>query len=144
VVSSLEQYFPNLQQLSYKITSPPSAQYNCIGWALGDQENWWWPDPLGLGYWPKNARREETLESFERAFVTEGFVRCENAEPEPSVVKIALYAIGQQPTHAARQLENGMWSSKLGPLEDIEHTLDGLEGELYGTVCLIVRRAGAG
>jgi len=141
-VSSLEHYFPNLQQLSYRITSPPSPKYNCIAWAVGDQDNWWWPDPAGLGYWPKDVPREESLESFERAFAIEGLVPCENANREPGIEKIVLYASGQQPTHAARQLESGMWSSKLGPLEDIEHTLDGLEGELYGTVCLVFRRAG--
>ena len=144
MVNSLEQYFPNLQQRLYMVTSPASPQYNCIAWAIGDQNNWWWPDPAGLGYWPKEVPREESLRGFELAFATEGFVPCENTNLEPGIVKIALYANGEQPTHAARQLENGKWSSKLGPLEDIEHTLDGLEGELYGTVCLIFRRASTG
>lgn len=144
MVNSLEQYFPNLQQLSYRVTSPPNPQYNCIAWALGDRDNWWWPDPAGLGYWLKDVPREESLRSFELAFATRGFLLCEDANTEPGIAKIALYANGEQPTHAARQLENGMWSSKLGPLEDIEHTLDGLEGDLYGTVRLIFRRESTG
>ncbi|MCI0637958.1 MAG: hypothetical protein L0Y72_23715 [Gemmataceae bacterium] len=40
------------------------------------------------------------------------------------------------PTHAARQLPTGRWSSKLGPSEDIEHDLHALEGEIYGTIAL--------
>ncbi|MCY7407984.1 MAG: hypothetical protein LH631_11575, partial [Alkalinema sp. CAN_BIN05] len=39
-----------------------------------------------------------------------------------------------RPQHVARQLPNGLWTSKLGRLEDIEHELDGLSGDLYGTV----------
>jgi hypothetical protein len=37
------------------------------------------------------------------------------------------------PTHMARQLPNGAWTSKCGPEEDITHfTLDALE--TYGTI----------
>ncbi|TAF36353.1 MAG: hypothetical protein EAZ69_10585 [Oscillatoriales cyanobacterium] len=45
------------------------------------------------------------------------------------------------PTHAARQLANGKWTSKLGWLEDIEHELDGLTGDRYGVVGQILKRA---
>jgi hypothetical protein len=55
--------------------------------------------------------------------------------------KIALYATPDgEPTHAARQLLNGKWTSKLGRWQDIEHELDGLVGELYGTVRRILKR----
>jgi hypothetical protein len=46
-----------------------------------------------------------------------------------------------EPTHAARQLPNGKWTSKLGRWQDIEHELDGLVGEMYGTVKQILKRA---
>lgn len=51
-----------------------------------------------------------------------------------------------EPTHAARQLPSGAWTSKLGEWEDIEHdTLEALEGsegrgEAYGRVALILKR----
>jgi hypothetical protein len=48
---------------------------------------------------------------------------------------------GGKPKHAARQLANGRWTSKLGELEDIEHTLNGLDGIWYGSVMLILKRA---
>lgn len=44
------------------------------------------------------------------------------------------------PTHAARQLPSGLWTSKLGEWEDIEHTLHALEGDIYGTVALLLKR----
>lgn len=44
------------------------------------------------------------------------------------------------PTHAARQLHSGAWTSKLGNAEDIEHELHALEGEIYGTVVVIMNR----
>jgi hypothetical protein len=45
-----------------------------------------------------------------------------------------------EPTHAAQQLSNGKWTSKLGRWQDIEHELDGLVGEMYGTVKQILKR----
>jgi hypothetical protein len=44
------------------------------------------------------------------------------------------------PTHAARQLPNGRWSSKLGKLEDIEHALDDICGSAYGSVVPVLKR----
>lgn len=45
------------------------------------------------------------------------------------------------PTHAARQLPDGTWTSKLGKDVDISHdSLDGLSGDRYGTPALILRR----
>jgi hypothetical protein len=44
-------------------------------------------------------------------------------------------------THAARQLPNGKWTSKLGKGEDIEHdTPDDVSGGIYGEVVEIMRR----
>ena len=44
------------------------------------------------------------------------------------------------PTHAARQLRSGRWTSKLGQAEDIEHELRALEGAIHGAVVLILKR----
>lgn len=44
-------------------------------------------------------------------------------------------------THAARQLPDGSWTSKLGPDEDILHrTPQALVGDLYGQVQAIMKR----
>lgn len=44
------------------------------------------------------------------------------------------------PQHAARLQPNGKWTSKLGELQDIEHRLRDLEGEVYGSVVLVMKR----
>jgi hypothetical protein len=62
-------------------------------------------------------------------------------EVEPGIEKVAVYAdaLGK-PQHAARQLPNGRWTSKVGTMEDIEHEMEGLEGESYGRVVLVLER----
>jgi cobalamin synthase len=36
---------------------------------------------------------------------------------------------------------SGMWTSKLGALEDIEHQLGGLTGDRYGKIGQILKRS---
>ncbi|MEG4575444.1 hypothetical protein QUA56_22590 [Microcoleus sp. N3A4] len=57
-------------------------------------------------------------------------------------VKWVLYGNPDgEPTHAARQLPNGKWTSTLGRWEDIEHELDGLTSEMYGSVKQVLKRS---
>jgi hypothetical protein len=132
--------FPNLAGSAYSITSPPSTRTNCIAWAVEVVPDWWWPDEDGIGTWPEGVVRAETVEAFLAAFRTRGYEPCATAEREPGWQKIALYALDGIPTHAARQLPDGRWTSKLGPAEDIEHDLEALVGPLYGTVIQVLRR----
>jgi len=53
---------------------------------------------------------------------------------------VAVFGIGAELTHAARQLDDGTWTSKLGSLEDITHELQALEGADYGHVVLFMKR----
>src|SRR5262245_37921429 len=137
---TLEQHFPNLAPTGYTVTSPATFVYNCIAWAAGITDDWWWPDPMGVSTWPAPARREETLAAFVEAFRTLGYVPCDDGAPEPGYEKVALYALAGVPKHAARQLPSGRWTSKLGELEDVEHTLDGLVGTWYGDVVQFLKR----
>lgn len=130
--AELQRGFPNLRHSGYEITSPEDRGYNCIAWAAGVTDAWWWPDPWEIGYWPNGVPREETIQAFIQAFGTRGYTPCEDDSLEAAFEKIALYANAGVPTHAARQLEDGRWSSKCGDLEDIAHTLDGLAGTSYG------------
>src|SRR5439155_19099867 len=104
---------------------------------------WWWPDSMGVSPWPASARREETVAAFVEAFQSLGYLPCIDDSVEPGFEKVALYALAGLPKHAARQLPNGRWTSKLGALEDIEHTLDGLVGAWYGTIVQILKRRSA-
>lgn len=137
----LERLFPGLGRSSYGVTSPHTTLYNCIAWAAQRDDRWWWPDAMGQYYWPTGVSREETLQAFEEAYGTLGFSSCENAEIESGFEKVAVYAKEGVPTHAARQMPDGRWTSKLGVLEDIEHdTLEAVEGDQYGKVSLLLKR----
>src|SRR3989442_11379407 len=110
---------PALTADKYRVTSTASWEYNCIAWVAGVTDAWWWPVPGR--YWPADVPREETLAAFLAAFAALGYAPCPTADLEPGIEKIALYAVEDTPTHAARQLPTGWWTSKLGPSIDIDH-----------------------
>jgi len=121
---------PNLSADNYRITSSASWEYNCIAWAVGETAVWWWPAPGR--FWPVGVPREETLPAFVAALGTRGFRPCSSSELAIGVEKVALYALQSVPTHAARQLSSGWWTSKLGPSFDVEHAnLEALAGGVY-------------
>ena len=138
----IEASFPRLPTHGYVITSPATTEYNCIAWAAQDIDAWWWPDSLQLYFWPPDIPRVETLDAFIKAYESQGYSICHSSDYEAGWEKIAIYIdINGKPTHAARQLKTGYWTSKLGRLEDIEHkSLDSLAGTQYGSVSTIMRR----
>lgn len=135
----MEFAFPRLEEEGYRQTSKHTPEYNCIAWAAGDADRWWWPSPEA--YWPPGIAEDATLECFVAAFRTRGYEPCADGALEDGFEKVALYADAAGiPTHAARQLPSGRWTSKLGTEVDIEHTLPGLEGPAYGKVTVFLRR----
>ena len=142
MVGQLEMVFPGLGASSFRVTSPAARDYNCIAWAAGDTARWWWPDkdPDAALYWPPSVPVEETLGAFAAAFATRGYAPCSSEQLEPGFERVALFVSAGVPTHAARQLSSGRWTSKLGLREDIEHDLHAVSGELYGTVALLLKR----
>lgn len=136
----VKQNFPSLDEHTAKITSPQTPHYNCIAYAAGDQTKWWWPDPTYVGYWPSNCVRNVTLQAFQLAFESLGYNLCADGSLEDGYQKIAIYHLNNQPTHAARQLEDGLWSSKLGNSFDISHTEGCLNGANYGQIAFFMRK----
>ena len=132
--------FPDLTAAGYTRTSLPSIHYNCIAWAAGDDSRWWEPDPIGMFYWPDGVRREYSMRAYVAVFEKLGFQRCDNPSLEADHEKIAIYVKGGRTTHAAKQLADGRWSSKLGDWDDIIHVLDGLNGGTYGAHSIYLRR----
>lgn len=139
---------PYLTDGTFDITSECSPTYNCIAWAAGDDKNWWWP--AEDGYWPEGAPREETIGAFVQAYQTLGYEICLDGALVVGWEKIAIFGSGregeEEPTHVALQLENGEWTSKMGPLEDIRHgDAEAVRGPLYGRlICFMSRpRLGA-
>lgn len=136
---------PYLTVATCSITSAASRRYNCIAWAAGEDIRNWWPDPIGVGYWPPNVPREVTIDAFMRAYETRGYRLCYDGNLEEGIEKIAIFGIGpngsEAPTHAALQLPAGEWTSKLGPFEDVRHkTADAVNGPVYGRVICYMAR----
>ena len=133
VTARIRGWFTNITD-SAEITSPETAEYNCFAWAVGASDAWWEPGRT----WPIDTSTDWNVEVLLKAYETHGFVRCDDGVLQPEVEKIAIYCDSDgEPTHAAKQLPNGRWSSKLGPFEDIEHELLDLSGDdpAYGSVC---------
>lgn len=140
--AELEQYFPDLAAGGYRVTSPATPDYNCIAWAAENTTNPWWPVALNPYYWPTEVPSAVTVQSFVDAFQALGFELCGDGEFEAGFEKVVIYADQNgEPTHMARQLYSGAWTSKLGDLEDIEHhALSGVEGDSYGRVARFLKR----
>lgn len=131
----LETAFPGLKGSAFAVTSPETPEYNCVAWAAG-----WWPDSFYVAYWPPHAPRKESIDAFIEAFQSLGFETCSTTEPETGFEKVAFFAEGNLPKHAARQLEDGDWTSKLGQDIDIRHSLSDLEGKRYETIVKVMKR----
>jgi hypothetical protein len=136
VSAELEGTFPGLAADGYIVASPKTHAYNCVAWAAEDASRWWepgicWPGPPG-----------DDLAALSGLFAALGYAACEGDELEVGHEKVALYANDQgEWTHAARQLPDGWWTSKLGPDEDILHrSPQALVGDLYGQVRVIMQR----
>jgi hypothetical protein len=131
---------PGLHASVHRKTSDPAADENCIAHTLGARGEWW--EPIIGRFWPLgppfyNHRVESLVHLYER----NGFDVCDSADLESGFDKVAIYGNDGEYTHAARQLPDGTWTSKLGPEDDINHaTLDALAGGEYGHVIKIMRR----
>src|SRR5688572_7963693 len=130
---AIRKWFPNIRS-GFRITSPQTPGYNCIGWAANDPHHFWWPGPTA--FWPKPHNSVPSVATFEDAFADLGYT---TAYPDQLLVagveKVAIYINPQKNvvTHMARQLLSGQWTSKLGRFFDIEHeTPECLNGDHYG------------
>lgn len=137
---SLEIIFPNLGTTGYQITSAEDPNYNCIAWAAERSDIFLWPHPH---FWPSHIPQEETIEAFIQLYSELGYKVCTNGDLEKSIEKVAIYVDAQGvPTHAARQLSTGAWTSKLGRSYDIEHHLpEGLNSDGYGSPSVYMSRS---
>jgi hypothetical protein len=139
---------PALADATFNVTSPSTATYNCIAWTAGDSRRNWSPavgpggKQLGGFYWPETVEMLPAVKTVEAVFQLLGYEACADGIPEDGVEKIAIYgdALGLA-LHAARQLGNGRWTSKMGDKADIEHdTPEAVESHLYGQVCSYMAR----
>jgi hypothetical protein len=128
---------------NFKYTSPKKKVYNCVAWAIGITnlhiDMLYFRDVYDLD--------PNTLDHSAKGYAAclsefYGFEICDTIEYEPGFDKIALYEDGKGDfQHAARQLSNGKWTSKMGTYEDIEHdTLEAVSGAYYGKPVLYMKR----
>lgn len=134
---------------NFEISSPKTPDYNCLAWALHFDNRWMQPPSITLPpmdsvyYWPEGALQGTSIDCLVDAYRKKGFVICDNPDFEKEYQKIALYFHPENGdwTHAARQLRNGFWTSKMGSSHDIQHSSPYvLEGAIYGKVYCIMRR----
>lgn len=135
---------PNLTLNNHEVTSDQDKRYNCASWAVSDDFKAKALDPSRAPgtIWPVGIPRSITLKSYVAAYATFGYLPCGNGKPEMGHVKIALFEDEDGDfAHAARLLNDGNWSSKLGIREDISHsTWQAIEGGKYGKRVMFMRR----
>jgi hypothetical protein len=140
----VEEQIPSLEGARYRITSPADPDYNCVAWGLRIASQWWSPGPDERNVWPDDVPAWPSLTAFVEVFEREGYERCEDEAYEEGFERIAIFTYPSgEPTHVARQLEGGKWTSKLGESVDIEHDdLSAVSCGLYGDVAVLMRRRG--
>ena len=142
----LEEDCPGLRDSSYTIKSQRDPKYNCIAFAVGDLTQFW--DDLGMPdqtrvkgyYWPPGAPTAGTIAGWVKVFEIHGYTETADRSLELEYEKIAIYGSDIGAEHVARQKASGIWVSKMGKGVDIEHTLEGLEGDFPGKVIKIMKR----
>lgn len=91
-------------------------------------------------YWP--VSRDLTKESFDKFYEFHVFEKMNllNFSYDPKYIKVALYVNKGIPTHAAIQVDEFFWESKIGELGIIKHDLFEIEDNVYGEVTQIYRK----
>ncbi len=70
-----------------------------------------------------------------------GYAKCGDASLEEGQEKVAIYQTSTQEfSHVARQKENGIWTSKLGKLHDIDHVDPFVLEKDYGPIVQFLKR----
>ncbi len=133
---------PSLGEFEYVPTSGSTEEYNCVGWAVGDDTKNWTPSPVGGYYWPPDLPSFPLVSILEELFRREGYERCSSPDQEEGVEKVAIYGDSQgEGKHVARQLPSGEWTSKMGGAADITHADHAaVEAPLFGTLRVIMSR----
>jgi hypothetical protein len=138
----LEAKFPGLRGTKWRVTSPMASRYNCLAWAVGEKHRRW--DLHLPHFWPQGVPKRRGIAYLVAAYRAVGFVdvpasQCQQYDPTCDTV--VLYELNGSWEHAARLLHNGMWSSKMGDLHDIQHPSPHcLQGIEYGTPFVYMKR----
>jgi hypothetical protein len=139
---------PSLADTSCTVTSPATAQYNCVAWAANDDRRVWAPVAgpggklLGGYHWPESVPLRPSVQALEEVFRLLGYSRCDDGQLVKGLEKIVIYGdeLGEG-KHVARQTKSGKWTSKMGVLADIEHDQpEEIESVMVGSVISYMSR----
>lgn len=117
--------------------SPICDEYNCIAWSLDiDYMSVGHENLTGI-YWPDNISKIPNINNYKRMYNSYGFIDASTSDLEEGFKKVAIYVRGTNPktgivVHAAKQIDDIWWSSKMGDNIDGIHHLDAIQGILYG------------
>lgn len=132
--------FPKfVEHVNFEFTSEVDYNYNCLSWALSRNDRLF--ENVKWGYWPWKDIPDDTAHGWFLFLQKMGFAPCENASFEPGVERIAVLENEDREIHACRQIQSGVWKSKLGDMgPDIDHVdLECLK-EAYGDVAYILAK----
>ena len=126
--------------VNFRLLSPFSYQYNCIAFAMGMLDRWVDSSNIPWHWWPP-VEKGTSVEHLKNAFRYFGFEECGMDDRiDDSYDKVAIYCVGNQWTHAARIVSDGIYHSKFGESYDGCHSRGNVLHAQYGAVCLIMRR----
>jgi hypothetical protein len=132
--------FPQLMS-NFEVLAAPTRVYNCIANSLGYHDRW--VNPI-------TSSGSNKLAGMDQLYAAQGYQRMSTLDYSlrAGYQKVVVYAkvtngVITEVTHAAIQMSDGAWSSKLGQNALIKHVLpDDLAGGLYGIpVAVYIRRA---
>jgi len=139
MIEKFRKVFPNINTDNFKATSPMDTRYNCIAWAYDRNDIKLWPNCVDYK-WVEGVPTPDHISSFIELYKTIGYNVCVDGLLEDTYEKICIYESNKKPTHAARQLPSGKWTSKLGNNIDVEHDELSLEGGYYGNISVYMKR----
>jgi hypothetical protein len=115
-------FCPNyIEGVNGQTTSGQSGLYNCIAHSVQMVLTYIWPDEDEEYSWPPNLDRNDHIDTFVKFYRACGFEPCSDASLEQAYEKVILYGVDKTVLHAARQLPDGSWTSKVGDLTDVMH-----------------------
>ena len=143
----IERTFPKLHGTDWKIKSPIDSKYNCVAWAVHSEINngyptcWWEPDPLNLYYWPPSLKRGDySVKAYKAMFESLGYKTCTREDLDTKHKNIAVFEDQGRFKHVCRQRNSSIWTSKLGPKQDIDHQLEAVSGKAYGIPTIYLQK----
>ena len=124
----------------HSIKSPDPA-CNCIAFALGDLENFWYDAGMSGYHWPPDFPSADTMEGWVRVFAVHGYEDASDGSFEQEFEKSRSMEPMRRLSTLLVKGKNGAWVSKMGRGHDIEHpTLHAIQGDIIGSVVKIMKR----